>query len=387
MFKKIVIADLTQMAVRIARTCERMGIATVALYGDSDAEDPRVQSCDEAFPVGAGGVRQMVPDAATLVEAAGKTGADAVHPGCGSAAEDPVLARSIAEAGLVYIGPSADLLEVFTDRQRARVLAVDAGVRAVDPEQPITRARRVGVRIAADAATNGVVLGEVECSAVLDYRDLLEESPAPVWAGVASREQKLETLRGGALQISGEAKLQGLGTAWFGLDVEGNIRFERFVAGLPIGCSITELCTGLDLVELQLRLAAGERMPSEALRVQPSGHAMEARLFAEGQSEHDTDSVVVTELRWPTMPSSKLRLETDLAVGAGYRSGPRFSVARIAAHGAARHRSLLVLDRALAETVIKPLRTNLGFLRKILADDSFRTGQYDDTLVARLSGG
>ncbi len=453
MFEKIVIADRTQIALRIARTCERMGIATVAFGGEKGATDGR-----DRPGAGAAVAEQDEPgnapvDVAALIELAKQSGADAVHPGSGAAAEDPVLARAAVDAGLVFVGPAVELVEILSDRQRSRALAVDAGIRAlplervdlqdlaavlqraqeigypvevslhigriesatrlvreeeqlalaiddlrtvsgpqarptqVEIRKSVDRARRVGVCIAADRAGNLVVFGEVEHSLGQDGRVLIEESPSPVWIGVASREQRVEMLRGAALEMGREGRLLGLGTVLFALDAEGGFHFERFVSGLPLGHSVTELCTGLDLVELQLRLAAGERMPPEALRGQPSGHAMEARLFAVGRGEGETGSALLSELRWPSLPSSKLRLETDLAAGIAVRTGGRFPAARIAAYGATRHRALLALDRALAETVIKPLRTNLVFLRKSLADDSFRAGQYDETFADRIAKG
>jgi acetyl/propionyl-CoA carboxylase alpha subunit len=185
--------------------------------------------------------------------------------------------------------------------------------------------------------------------------------------------------------IAQEAKLTGPAVAEFLLDAEGRISFSRLRAGLPPEHALWEICTGQDLVELQLRIAAGEALPPAVKHAQPTGNAAEAHVYAElppggarGEPLH------IKALRWPVVAPGALRVETDLAVGA--KSGTDYDplVGKVVTYGPTRHQALLTLDRVLAEATIEPLPTNLPFLREILADESFRAGQYDAEFAERL---
>jgi 3-methylcrotonyl-CoA carboxylase alpha subunit len=442
MFTKILIADRGEIVLRIARTAERMGVATVAVHDEADAGAAHVGACDERIAIGTGA--ESYRDAAAIVAAAKQSGAQAVHPGCAALRADAAFARAVSEAGLALIGTAAPALERFGDDAQVGELARLAGVRAVpraageqtsfeqalaqarelgypielepgepaaEPvvadgedelpaafEQALARARaagRAGVRlerwfdrprllavvVMADAR-DPLALGEVEQSLALDGRVLLEESPAPALRPPRGA-QRQSTLRDAAIRIAREGGLTGAGTAKFVLDLEGRLHFSRLEPGLPAEHGLIEMCAGLDLVELQLRIAASEQLSDEVRRAQPGGHAVQARICAEDPSG---EPVEITGLRWPTVAPGCLRVETELAQGSRVAAEHGALMAKVIAFGATRHQAALTLDRVLAEATIEPIKTNLDFIRSILGNEAFRAGQYDTAFAARLRG-
>jgi acetyl/propionyl-CoA carboxylase alpha subunit len=188
-----------------------------------------------------------------------------------------------------------------------------------------------------------------------------------------------------ALRIAKEANYYSTGTAEFILDAEGRFYFLEWNPRLQVEHAVTEMCTGLDLVELQLRIAAGEPLPKEALRAEPRGHAMEARLYAEDPDKGFLPRPgEVTTLRWPPLAPGAFRVDSGVAPGSKVTPYYDPLVAKLVSFGATRHQALLTLDRVLAETEIEPLTTNVAFLREVLAHDSFRAGQYDTDFTQRL---
>ncbi|MDD9932273.1 MAG: ATP-grasp domain-containing protein [Myxococcales bacterium] len=451
MFGKLLIANRGEVAVRIARTCERMGIATVAVHSEVEGEALHVQACDEAVAIGPAAVRESYLNAEAIIEAARARGAEAIHPGYGMLSENHSFARAVADAGLVFVGPPPEALERFGDKLRARQVASQAGVRAIpgtetavdsleqardqaedigypllvkasaggggigmqrvddedDLEAALERAREraesafgdgrvylehcidqprhVEVQVLADANGECVALGERECSVQRRHQKILEESPAPALEALHNGELKRRILWDSAIRIAKEGGYVNAGTAEFLMDVRGRFYFMEFNPRLQVEHAVTELCTGLDIVELQLQIAAGEALPNEARTVAPAGHAIEARVYAEDPHKGFIPKPGKIEtMRWPTVAPGALRVETGAAAGSEVTSHYDPLVAKFITYHPTRHQALLTLDRVLAETTIAPLTTNLTFLRQILADESFRAGQYDTDFTARL---
>lgn len=453
MFQKILIANRAAIAARIARTCKRMGIATVAVYSDADEGSVHVQACDEAVRIGPPSVRESYLNIEAILAAAKATGADAIHPGYGLLSEKPAFARAVREAGLVFIGPTPESIEAVGDKMRARAEALAAEVRivpgtmvesAADPERAKAEAQEIGypilckavgggggigmmlvhdegelekalrtcsdrakqafgdervylekyieqprhveVQILGDATGEVVALGERDCSVQRRHQKIIEESPAPALANLVMGDSIREAMFEAAMRVAKQVKYVNAGTVEFILDADGIFYFLEVNARIQVEHAVTEMCTGLDLVEMQIRIAAGEGIPDEVLRNVPAGHAIEARIYAENPAKGFLPAPGnVDELRFPTMPAGKVRIETGIAVGSKVTPYYDPMVAKIIAHGTTRHQALLLLDRVLAEMHIAPLTTNIQFLRKVLGHDSFRAGQYDVTFAEELA--
>jgi acetyl/propionyl-CoA carboxylase alpha subunit len=451
MFEKVLIANRGEIAVRIARTCERLGIATVAVCSDIEQDGAHVQACDEFVSIGPARVQDSYLNQAAIIEAAKQTGAQAIHPGYGLLSENAAFVRAVEAAGITFIGPAADAIELFGDKLRSRTLAVHAGVRVtpgsdgpvadaaearavaesigypvlvkaaaggggigmqlVDDETTLERAletcrnraraafgdervyierylerpRHVEVQIVADKHGNQVALGERECSIQRRHQKIVEESPAPALSFSARGEDTRLALFDAALRIAREVNYHNAGTAEFILDIRGGFYFLEWNPRLQVEHAVTEMCTGLDIVEIQLRVAAGEELNNSVLRAEPRGHAIEARIYAE---EPDKGFLPrpgeVKTLRWPPLAPGALRIEAGIVPGSKVTSHYDPLVAKLVTFGATRHQAVLTLDRVLAETEIEPLITNIEFLRRVLAHESFRAGEYDTDFTQRM---
>lgn len=451
MFSKILIANRGAIAVRIARTCERMGISTVAIYSEVEKGALHVETCGEAVCVGPARVSESYLNMDAILEAATSTGAEAIHPGYGLLSENAGFARRVEDAGLKFIGPSPESMELFGDKISARALAMQAGVRTVagsetaleDVESAVTQAEELGYPLMLKAAAGGggigmnrvddeaslrkafdtcsnraqaafgdgrlfleqfiehprhlevqlmgdtqgdvIALGERECSMQRRHQKVLEESPSPVFSGMHQGDLKQSILCDAALRVAREAGYFSAGTAEFLMDARGSFYFMEFNPRLQVEHGVTEMCTGLDLVELQLQIACGEPLPPSAVAAQPSGHSMEARIYAEDATKGFLPRPGAVEvIHFPMVAPGALRVETGVA--AGGEMTPHYDplVAKVIAYGPTRHQALLTLDRVLAATEIRPLTTNVQFLRELLADESFRAGQYDTDSIERI---
>lgn len=439
-FSKILIADRGSMAVRIARTCERLGIATITVYGDADENAPHVQACGEAVRIPG---KRPYADLAAIVAAARERGAQAAHPGAGPLAASAAFAEALSQAGIAFVGAARDALSLTEDRLQTRALAARAGVRAVPAaevalrdldaarraaesfgvplrvtpvarseararsiddldalletieavsedaeracgdgrvhlEPHVERARCLDVQLVADA-TGVVSLGERESSVRRADQPMLCEQPAPALAFLGRGERRQRALHDAAIAVASEAALRGAATASFLADAAGRIYFVRLDPRLAPDHVTTEMYCGVDLVEEQLRIAAGDGISDAARRAEPTGHAIQASVFA---GEPATPGAVVEIVRWPLLPPGSLRVETTLAAGAAVAD--ERPLATVTAFHRTRHQALLTLDRVLAETAIAPLPTNLASLRRLLGDDSFRAGQYDAEFALRF---
>jgi acetyl-CoA/propionyl-CoA carboxylase, biotin carboxylase, biotin carboxyl carrier protein len=412
--RKLLVANRGEIAVRIFRTCRRLGIGTVAVASSSDRSAFHVREAGEAYPI----VGDYHWDGgAEVIEAARKAGADAVHPGYGFLAESPEFAAAVEAAGLVWIGPPADVVRLAGDKIEAKRTAREAGVPVVPDGSPeelgfpllvkaaaggggrgmrivrapneledalaaarreaaaafgddrvfceryLERPRHVEVQLLADR--HGVVahLGERDCSVQRRHQKVLEETPSPV-----VDEGLRSELGDAAVAVAQAVSYVGAGTAEFVL-ADGDFFFLELNARIQVEHPVTELVTGIDLVEQQLRIAAGERLDVEA--VETSGHAVEARLYAEDPRTFLPQAGRV----------ERLRLPDEIRVDAGVEAGDEVPVdydpliAKLVAHGESRDEALDELERALDETEVGGVATNLPFLRWLVRHPVVRAGE------------
>lgn len=450
MFQKVLIANRGEIARRVARTCKRLGIATVAIYSDADEGAPHVLECDERVRVGPAQVKESYLNAAAIVEAAKSTGAQAIHPGYGLLSEKGSFARSVLEAGLVFVGPPPEVLDSFGDKMKARHVALAAGVPPVpgvdepiptddvarakaeaarigypivvkavgggggigmqivkdeggleralkscsdrgaqafgDPrvylERYIQSPRHIEVQVFCDGHGNAVAVGERECSVQRRHQKILEESPSPL-LDAAARQVFFDR----ALAVVKHAHYVNAGTVEFIVDAKAPNEpyFLEVNARLQVEHPVTEMCTGLDLVEAQLRVAAGEKLSDAVLHPERRGHSIEVRLYAEEPRKGFLPRPgPVDELEWPAAGD-------DLRVEAGVEKGSKVTpyydpmIAKIVSHAEDRAGAIARLDRALEALKIGPVITNREFLRDVLADAKFRAGDYDTLFAEALA--
>ena len=456
MFKRVLVANRGEIAGRILRTCERLGIETVAVFSDADARSPHVALADQAVRIGPPPVKDSYLDVAALVFAIEQTRADAVHPGYGLLSENAAFAEAVARTGAVFIGPNPDTLRTFGDKLQARALARSLGVLPppgsdgpLDPEDQVAlgrEAERIGYPVLVKAAGGGggigmqvvdeparlaaavrscsdrgraafgdprvylerylsrprhievqvlrdthgkvVALGDRECSVQRRHQKIVEEALSPA-AFLAAGTARAELYRK-ATSLVEAASYVGAGTVEFVADAGGQIYFLEVNARLQVEHPVTELVTGLDLVEAQLRIAAGEGLSPAVLGAECTGHAIEARLYAEDPEKNFLPQPGrVDRLVWPE-PGQGVRVDSGIVQGGEVTPHYDPLLAKIAAWGATRDEARLRLDAALAATELDlvgpkgPRRTNLAFLRRVLGDARFVSGEYDTGLVAGM---
>ena len=460
MFKKLLVANRGEIACRIFRTCERLGIPTVAVFSDADVLSPHVAQADEAIRIGPAKVGESYLNIPAILAAVVDVGADAVHPGYGLLSERRAFADAVRHAGVTFIGPPSQALDAFGDKIRARQIARRAGVspppgseEPVDPkngallvaeaeriglpllikaaaggggigmqivrelseleraaqtcadrglsafgdgriylERYLEQPRHIEVQIFCDAHGNAAVLGERECSVQRRHQKIIEESPSPAgfFAGAQGTERRAK-LWAAALSVVREVDYRGAGTVEFVADARGGLYFLEVNARPQVEHPVTELVTGLDLVELQLRVAAGEALPSRALEPELRGHAIEVRLYAE-----DPEKGFLPQpgrLEEFSLPSALDGVRIDSGVAVGQEVTPYYDpmLAKIAALGSDREQALRRLVGALGACQVRlmgpkgPRATNLAFLQKVLRSAEFQSGEYDTSLAESLA--
>ena len=452
MFAKILIANRGEVACRIARTCKRLGIAAATIHSSADGEARHVREIGESIEVGGAMAAQSYLDGAAILKAAAATGAEAIHPGIGFLSEDAGFARAVEAAGLVFIGPAPQTLEHYADKAMAKrqaraadVPVIDGGehgsaepteiadqVRGMAPpvvlkavaggggrgmrvllgydrleaeiasamgqaekafgrpdllvEAFVDGARHVEVQIAGDGTGKVVHLFERECSLQRRHQKVIEEAPA------ASLSAALRnTLASAACRMAKRARFRGLGTVEFLVDGERHW-FLEVNPRLQVEHPVTEMVSGLDLVEWQLRIAAGEGLPVKQRDISVTGHAIEARVYAEDVAAGFLPAVGV--LRSLSLPSGSVRVDAGVLEGEAVTPHYDPLLAKIIAHGADRAQALAALTEALDETSILGLATNVAFLRSLLRSKDVIAGEIDiqwidrniDALVPRGPG-
>jgi acetyl-CoA carboxylase biotin carboxylase subunit/3-methylcrotonyl-CoA carboxylase alpha subunit len=460
MLKKILIANRGEIACRVARTCKRMGIATVAVYSDADERAPHVAMADQAVRIGPPAVRDSYLSIDAVISAARATGAEGIHPGYGLLSERADFAEAVATAGITFIGPPVEALVAFGDKIRARAVARAAGaepppgtegpieidrleeiareaerigfpllvkaagggggigMQIVDDPSKLARAvaacsdrgrsafgdprvyleryvhspRHIEVQVLCDGHGGAVALGERECSVQRRHQKLIEETPSPAsFFSGDEGEARRQTLFSKALAIVQSAGYVGAGTVEFVATPDGELYFLEVNARLQVEHCVTEMCTGIDLVEQQIRIASGESLAPAVLLAPRRGHAIEARIYAEDPAKKFAPQPGRLErIAWPDA-ADEVRIETGILEGLEVTPFYDPLLAKIVAHGASRNEAIERLDRALSATTIVLMGPsgqaahNVGFLRELLRSAAFESGQYDTRLAEGLA--
>src|SRR5215813_488578 len=442
MFKKILIANRGEIACRIIRTAQRMGIATVAVYSEADTEALHVRMADEAVPIGPAPSVESYLKVERIVEACRTTSAEAVHPGYGFLSENPVFARALAEAGVTFIGPGPEAIAAMGDKIQSKKLARDAGVSSVpghlavilDADSAVAVARDIGypvmikasaggggkgMRIAAndeetrdgfrsaaseakssfaddrifiekyieeprhieiqvlgDALGNIVHLGERECSIQRRHQKVIEEAPSP-FLDPATRKAMGEQ----AVALARAVDYRSAGTVEFIVDRERNFYFLEMNTRLQVEHPVTELVTGLDLVELMIRIAAGEPLPFSQGDVRLSGWALEARIYAEDPRRNFLPSTGRL-VRYLPPAGEGLRLDTGVFEGSEISLYYDPMIAKLVGSGPDRNTAIERLRGALDGFYVAGVQQNIAFLAAAVAKPRFSKGALSTNFIA-----
>ncbi|AGF63707.1 acetyl/propionyl CoA carboxylase alpha subunit [Streptomyces hygroscopicus subsp. jinggangensis TL01] len=441
MFDTVLVANRGEIAVRVIRTLRSLGVRSVAVFSDADADARHVREADTAVRIGPAPAAESYLSVERLLQAAARTGAQAVHPGYGFLAENAGFARACEEAGLVFIGPPADAIALMGDKIRAKETVQAAGVPVVpggrDPElaeaaralgapvllKPsaggggkgmrlvrdmtvleeeiaaarrearasfgddtllverwVDRPRHIEIQVLADGHGNVVHLGERECSLQRRHQTIIEEAPS-----VLLDEGTRAAMGEAAVQAARSCGYRGAGTVEFivpGGD-PSQYYFMEMNTRLQVEHPVTELVTGLDLVEWQLRVAAGEPLGFAQEDLRLTGHAVEARICAEDPARGFLPSGG-TVLLLGEPQGDGVRTDSGLTEGTEVGSLYDPMLSKVIAYGPDRETALRKLRSALAETVILGVQTNAGFLRRLLAHPAVVAGELDTGLVERV---
>ncbi|MEU1086089.1 biotin carboxylase N-terminal domain-containing protein [Streptomyces sp. NPDC005576] len=449
MFSTVLVANRGEIAVRVIRTLRALGVRSVAVFSDADADARHVREADTAVRIGPAPAAQSYLSVAALLEAARRTGAEAVHPGYGFLAENAAFARACTEAGLVFIGPSADAIALMGDKIRAKETVAAAGVPVVPGssgsgltdaqlvdsareiglpvllkpsaggggkgmrlvhdgarlaeeiagarreatasfgddtllvERWIERPRHIEIQVLADTHGNVLHLGERECSLQRRHQKVIEEAPS-VLLDAETRAAMGEA----AVRAARSCGYVGAGTVEFivpGGDPAAYC-FMEMNTRLQVEHPVTELITGLDLVEWQLRVASGEHLPHTQADITLTGHAVEARVCAEDPARGFLPSGG-TVLALDEPQGGGVRTDSGLSGGTEVGSLYDPMLSKVIAYGPDRATALRRLRAALADTVILGVPTNAGFLRRLLAHPAVVAGELDTGLVEREAAG
>ncbi len=448
MFGKVLVANRGEIAVRVIRTLRALGVASVAVWSDADAGARHVREADEAVRLGPAPAAESYLNIGRILAAAARTGAQAVHPGYGFLAENAAFARACAEAGLVFIGPPPAAIEAMGDKIRAKATVAAAGVPVVpgagEPgmsdadliqaaagvgfpilikpsaggggkgmrlvrtaadlpaalagarrealaafgdgtlllERYVERPRHIEIQVLADGHGHTLHLGERECSLQRRHQKIIEEAPSPLLD--EARRAAMGTAAADAARSVG---YRGAGTVEFIVpgDRPDVFYFMEMNTRLQVEHPVTELVTGLDLVELQVRVAAGEPLPLGQDDVRLTGHAVEARVYAEDPARGFLPTGG-TVLALDEASAPHVRVDSGLAPGMPVTSSYDPMLAKVIAWGPDRAGALRRLDAALAATTLLGVTTNIAFLRVLLTHPDVAAGRLDTGLVERHLG-
>ena len=445
MFEKILIANRGEIAARVARTAQKMGIATVAVYSDVDRDSLHVASADEAVHIGAASPAQSYLNSARIIQAALDSGAQAIHPGYGFLSENPEFVEAVEAAGLTFIGPSAASIRAMGLKDAAKALMQKAdvpvvpgyhgadqsdaylaeqaeqigypvlikavaggggkGMRMVERadeftnalqsaraeaqtafgndavliEKYITCPRHIEVQVFGDGR-DVIHLFERDCSLQRRHQKVIEEAPAP-----GMREDMRNAMGAAAVRAAKAIHYKGAGTIEFIADASGGLHPDRFWfmemnTRLQVEHPVTEAVTGIDLVEWQLRVAAGEPLPKAQNDLHLNGHAVEARLYAE-----DAEKGFLPAAGRLAHIAFAEECRADSAVRSGDDISPFYDpmIAKLIVHAQSREQAMDKLTQALHRTQVAGTVTNLGFLTALSQNPAFRSGDVDTGLIAR----
>ena len=441
MFQSLLIANRGEIACRIIRTARRIGLRSIAVFSDADEAAQHVQMADEAIHIGAAPARESYLNISAIIAAAKRAGAEAIHPGYGFLSENPAFAEACAAAGIIFVGPSAAAMRAMGSKGSAKALMEKAGVpllpgyhgaeqdaaflegeakrigfplvikavaggggrgmrvvRAaadfVDAlqsarqegasafgddrvliERYLERPRHIEVQVFGDSHGDAVHLFERDCSAQRRHQKVIEEAPAP---GISAEMR--ESIGAAAVAAAKAVQYQGAGTVEF-IAQDGGFYFLEMNTRLQVEHPVTEAITGFDLVEWQLCVAAGEKLPVQQSDIRAQGHAMELRLYAEDPARDFAPSIGALQV---------FRLsEQGLRIDSGFVAGDRISihydamVAKMIAHAPTRAEAIARLRAGLAQSDIIGVAHNLDMLDRILAHPDFASGTIDTGFIGR----
>ncbi|SDV48285.1 acetyl/propionyl/methylcrotonyl-CoA carboxylase subunit alpha [Chitinasiproducens palmae] len=452
MFSKLLIANRGEIACRVATTCRRLGIATVAVFSEADRHAKHVALADEAVLIGPAPVSDSYLQYERIIGAARRTGAQAIHPGYGFLSENEAFARACAEAGLVFVGPPVAAIAAMGSKAAAKALMQEAavplvpgyhgadqeparlrreadaigypvllkasaggggkGMRVVERgddfatalascqrearasfgddriliEKYLLRPRHVEVQVFADRHGHALYLFDRDCSVQRRHQKVIEEAPAP---GLSEATRR--AMGEAAVAAARAVAYEGAGTVEFIVSPDGAFYFMEMNTRLQVEHPVTELVTGLDLVEWQLRVAAGEPLPlTEQAALRTDGHAIEARIYAEDPSRGFLPSTgAITHLQVPAASEFAQPDAAGVRIDSGVRAGDSITpyydpmIAKLIVHGATRAQACDRLVQALDRFEIVGPRTNVAFLRRLVDSEAFRTARLDTGLIER----
>jgi len=438
-FSRLLVANRGEIAIRVIRACRELGISPVAVHSDADVDALHVRLADLSERIGPPTPAESYLSIEAILDAAVRSGAEAIHPGYGFLSENAAFARAVTDAGLVFVGPPAETLESLGDKLAARRSAAAAGVPVVPgtelaiegdtadlaavgfplmlkaaaggggrgmrrvespdgvpdalaaarrealsafgdgtvyAERVIAPARHVEVQLLGDRHGGLAALGERDCSVQRRHQKLVEESPSP-----AVDETTRAALLDSARRVAGSVEFHNAATVEFLLDAEGSHYFLEMNTRLQVEHGVTELVTGLDLVAWQIRVAAGERLPDSVLAPAFHGHAIEVRLYAEDPYAGFRPAAGrITAWQMPDGPG--IRVDAGVEADTDLRSEYDPLLAKLMVHAVDRPAAVDRLRRALDETLIGGVQTDAGFLRWLVDDEAFVAGAYDTGLIA-----
>jgi acetyl-CoA carboxylase, biotin carboxylase subunit len=444
MFKKILIANRGEIAVRVIRACREMGITSVAVFSDVDRPALHVRKADEAYPIGPAAASESYLNFSKILGVAKLSGADAIHPGYGFLSENANFAAACAEAGIKFIGPTAASMEMMGSKTRARqhmekanipfvpgtsrglesaqegeevaakigypvMLKAAAGgggkgMRLVHTreelksalegaqseaerafgdsevyiEKAIVNPRHIEMQVLADEHGSTVYLGERECSIQRRHQKVLEEAPSAI-VDPDMRRRMGEV----AVRVAQAANYTNAGTVEFLVDQNKNFYFLEMNTRLQVEHPVTELITGLDLVHLQIRIAAGEKLPFRQEEIRIRGHAVECRIYAEDPDNNYFPSPgKITLLLAPSGPG--IRRDSGMYEGWTVPIDYDPLLAKLIGYGTDREQAISRLQRALNEYFVGGIKTNISLFRRILNDADFHAAKIDTGYLDRL---
>jgi acetyl-CoA carboxylase biotin carboxylase subunit len=443
MFKKILIANRGEIAVRVIRACREMGIATVAVYSDADRGALHVRMADEAYAIGPAPSRESYLVIEKVIDAAKRSHADAIHPGYGFLAENAPFAKACADAAITFIGPSAESMALMGSKIEARRAVAQHGVESVpgtlDPiksdeearkiadtvgypimlkasgggggkglrfvaapqelesalrntrsealaafgddaiyiEKFVQKPRHIEIQVLADRHGNAVYIGERECTIQRRHQKVIEECPSPIIdADLRSRMGEA------ALRVVRAANYYNAGTVEFLVDAQRRFYFLEMNTRLQVEHPVTEMVTQLDLVKLQIRVAAGEKLSLRQDEIVMKGAAIECRIYAEDPDNNFFPSPgKILRLRTPSGPG----VRDDGGVYEGWTVPIDYDplISKLVVWGATRAEAIARMRRALGEYHIEGIKSNIGFFQQLLQDPEFQSGDFDTGFIER----
>lgn len=448
MFTKILIANRGEIACRIAATARKMGIRTVAVYSDADANAAHVEACDESIYIGGSEPKQSYLRADAILAAAKQTGAQAIHPGYGFLSENETFAKACADSNVTFIGPPASSIAAMGSKSAAKTLMEKAGVPLVpgyhgdqqDPdflhrqadnitypvlikasaggggkgmrivqssdgfaealssckreamssfgddrvliERYLSKPRHIEIQIFADRQGNTIYLFERDCSVQRRHQKVIEEAPAP-----GMTQARRHEMGEAAVAAAKAVGYVGAGTVEFIAEPDGHFYFMEMNTRLQVEHPVTEMITGFDLVQWQLLIAAGEPLPVSQQALSITGHAIEARIYAENAENGFLPSI--GQLQCLNLPNHVKFERGRIRIDGGVRQGDTISpfydpmIAKLIVWGENRENAIALMKQALAETHVVGVHTNVAFLNRLMQNTAFATADLDTGLIEK----